>query len=315
MTIHDRIEKLSGSRVFLHDAFFAEALKYEGVLAEVIETITGRKLEVAKIQIQETVDNRPYHSVRLDSTCYEKNGAIWNVEIENWSSEELMRRMRFYGDVLTARNFQPKRSYKEVPNVCVIFIASFDYFGLGRALYVPTRCLCPLSEEERVENERIADFIATKLDNGRYEYIVNASAHDNSMITKLVEELVSQEIVYEGLFPNVIKMKDALLRTPEGEEKMILCMNAYEQKLSDDGYARGHKDGREEGREEGRKEGRKEGREEGARLVEMKMSALKAQLLSEGKSDVFMRAVDDKEYRDQLFKYYFPNGLPLQDEE
>ena len=47
----------------------------------------------------------------------------------------------------------------------------------------------------------------------------------------------------------------------------------------------------------------------------MKMSALKAQLLSEGKSDVFMRAVDDKEYRDQLFKYYFPNGLPLQDEE
>ena len=96
---------------------------------------------------------------------------------------------------------------------------------------------------------------------------------------------------------------------------MIRCMNEYEQKLSDDGYARGHKDGREEGREEGRKEGRKEGREEGARLVEMKMSALKAQLLSEGKSDVFMRAVDDKEYRDQLFKYYFPNGLPLQDEE
>ena len=72
---------------------------------------------------------------------------------------------------------------------------------------------------------------------------------------------------------------------------------------------------RGEAYEEGHEEGRKEGREEGARLVEMKMSALKAQLLSEGKSDVFMRAVDDKEYRDQLFKYYFPNGLPLQDEE
>ena len=112
MTLHDKIEQLSGSRVFLHDAFFAAALKYEGVLAEVIETITGRNLEVARVQVEETVDNRPYHSVRLDATCYEQNGTIWNVEIENWSGSELMRRMRFNGDVITARNFNPKRPYK-----------------------------------------------------------------------------------------------------------------------------------------------------------------------------------------------------------
>ena len=302
MTLHDKIEQLSGSRVFLHDAFFAAALKYEGVLAEVIETITGRNLEVARVQVEETVDNRPYHSVRLDATCYEQNGTIWNVEIENWSGSELMRRMRFNGDVITARNFNPKRPYKEVPNVCVVFIASFDCIGLGRVLYVPTRSLRALSEDERVENERMADFIAEKLDNGRYEYIVNASAHDETKITKLVEELVSQEIVHDGMFPHVIKMKNALLRTPEGEEEMNHCISEYERKLADDNYRRGYDDGRDEGREEG------------AKLERMKMSALKEQLLSEDKGDVFMRAVDDQEYRDQLFEYYFPNGLPLQGE-
>ena len=44
------------------------------------------------------------------------------------------------------------------------------------------------------------------------------------------------------------------------------------------------------------------------------MSALKERLLSEDKTDVFLRAVDDQEYREQLFDFYFPNGVPFQDE-
>ena len=75
---------------------------------------------------------------------------------------------------------------------------------------------------------------------------------------------------------------------------MIQCISEYEEKLAKDNYNRG----------------REEGREEGDKLAWRKMSALKERLLSEDKTDVFLRAVDDRKYREQLFEFYFPNGIP-----
>ena len=79
---------------------------------------------------------------------------------------------------------------------------------------------------------------------------------------------------------------------------MIRYTNEYEKNVATTNYKRGYAEGFKDGREEERRS----------------MSALRDQLVSEGKGDVFLRAVSDQEYCDELMAFYFPNGIPAQDE-
>ena len=53
-----------------------------------------------------------------------------NVEVQKYQSEAHQRRVRYHGALLTA-NYTPQgSSFSDVPNVCIIYIAKFDIFGL-----------------------------------------------------------------------------------------------------------------------------------------------------------------------------------------
>lgn len=52
MTFHERLDEVTGARLFLHNSLVNIAFQYDGVLAEIIEAITGLVLDVESSNIK-----------------------------------------------------------------------------------------------------------------------------------------------------------------------------------------------------------------------------------------------------------------------
>ncbi len=76
-----------------------------------------------------------------------------------------------------------------------------------------------------------------------------------------------------------------------------MCLREYDEKRTMELF-------KNEWKEEGRQEGRQEGLDEGAKM----MGSLMTILYSVGKMDDATRAVEDKEFREKLYKEYGITG-------
>ncbi len=76
-----------------------------------------------------------------------------------------------------------------------------------------------------------------------------------------------------------------------------MCLREYDEKRTMELF-------KNEWKEEGRQEGRQEGLDEGAKM----MGSLMSILYSFGKIDDATRAVEDKEFREKLYKEYGITG-------
>lgn len=84
-------------------------------------------------------EDRETHGVRLDVYLDEQAGGIFDIEPDQNSGVEeqsaLPRRVRFYHAKLDAGSLASGEEYRNLRNVVVIFITTYDPFGLGRMVY------------------------------------------------------------------------------------------------------------------------------------------------------------------------------------
>ena len=290
MTLDERFRKVTHQFAWRHDSLFRMVAQYEGVLQEIIETTTGLTLDLVETNVQFAYENKPRHSIVLDARCRERNGAIWDVEIQNASTDDIMRRMRFYSSLITSCSLGENEDYSTIPNVGVIFITNFDYLKLGWSIYELGPTLIPRTTQEREQLEKHSELVAQRADMGMRFYLANATARDGSEAAKLMEELSTKDVVYPGEFPYVEHMKRDFLETKKGRQKMIQLLSDYEKDVYREGDHNGFK--------------------RGQASLEALLCALKDRLLPEGKQEELFRAMTDAEYRRELAKFYFPNGVP-----
>ena len=81
-----------------------------------------------------TIDTR---GVRFDVYLHDDKGRIIIIEMQIVNRKDLPRRSRSYHSAadLDAREKVKYRSYRDMPEVIVIFICEFDPFGIGRHVY------------------------------------------------------------------------------------------------------------------------------------------------------------------------------------
>ena len=288
-----------------HDAIFRMIAEYDGVVKEIIETTTGLDIEVAEIKAQYAYENKPGHSIILDARCVEKNGTIWDVEIQNSNDPSILKRLRFYGDLITVRSFNEGDSYANVPNVGVVCIMDFDPLALGWPLYKCKIALDPETPQEREQLAQHAADVAKRLEMGIRYYLVNATARNDSKIARLIEELAAKDALYPEAFPAITAMKHDMLETKKGRDKMNVALTDYEKKAYDNGYDSGYGSGYDSGYDSGYGSGYDNGRDS----VYALQRALKDRLLAEDKVNEYLQATTDPEYCRELAKFYFPNGL------
>ena len=113
----------------------------------VLTTILGREIRTLSIAAQKAYpgENTDRRGIRLDVCLDEQGGDIIDLEPDQNSSAEdvksLPRRVRFYHAKIDAGSLARGMEYSALRNVVVIFITTYDPFGLNRMVYtISNKC-------------------------------------------------------------------------------------------------------------------------------------------------------------------------------
>lgn len=205
----------------------------ERLLQNPVEKLEGIQ---AQRGFRYTSEGKP---VRLDMYARDRN-CIYDAEMQNLNHQsveklELPKRSRFYQSTMDTDHLSKGKSYRELPEGKVLFLCTFDPFGLGYAKYsFQNRCeenreLCLKDGTEKIfyncvsASENVPERLKTL-----YDYIRTGKVGDD--LTRRIDEAV-------------IKAR-----------KNEVWRSEYMKELLHDD------DVREEGREAGRAQGRAEGR-------------------------------------------------------
>ena len=220
--------KTMGDKVLCHDMLERMLQKRVGTLVDV----------QPQKEFQYTVDGKP---VRLDIYARDRK-RIYDAEMQNRNHQsvkklELPKRSRFYQSTMDTDHLRKGKSYRELPEGKVLFLCTFDPFGLGYAKY---------SFENLCREDR-----ELCLNDGTEKIFYNCAC-DPERVPENLKELY--DYIRTGKVGGDLtrRMDEAVCRARENEEWRSEYMKEL---LHDD-------DVREEGRAEGRAEGRDAGRAE-----------------------------------------------------
>lgn len=166
--------------------------------------LSDAKLIVTGANPQYALTNLQGRSVILDVKCILSDGRHVLIEVQKADDDDHQRRVRYNSSVLTANITDPGTRFKEVPDICSVFISRFDPFCGNLPRYHILRSVKELE---------------TVADNGTEEIYVNAKINDGSDVAQLMELFVKGD-VYNDKFPVTSGIKRRLKKTEEGRRTM-----------------------------------------------------------------------------------------------
>ena len=221
------------------DFMFGKVMEDKALCREVLECLLEHPVgELEDVQTERqfryTTDGKP---VRLDVYTRDRNH-VYDAEMQNLNHQaveklELPKRSRFYQAAMDMDHLDKGRSYRELPEGKVLFICTFDPFGLGYVKYsFQNRC---------EENQELC------LRDGTEKIFYNCVSSAEE-VTEHLKELY--DYIRTGRAESALtrKIEEAVGRARKNEEWRSEYMKEL---LHDD-------DVREEGRAEGRTEGKAE---------------------------------------------------------
>ena len=127
---------------------FAVALEQPEICRLVLEIILGYKVPHVKVHPEHSVlVSSDFRSVRFDVYARDELLVAYDVEAQNENEGNLPKRSRYYQAELDVSSLRPGEDFNELKPGYVIFICTFDPFGMGLYRYTfEERCLeCDLS--------------------------------------------------------------------------------------------------------------------------------------------------------------------------
>ena len=186
----------------IDDILFTKAAENKDFCQEILRTVCEEpELVVIENTEQHRLQNLAGRSAIFDAICKLKNKTLVDMEVQKANDDDHQRRIRYNGAVLAANVTKKNTNFKDVPNVIVVFISSFDLFKWGYALYHVDRVI--RETKERVEN-RLS------------EIYVNAAVKDESNVAELMRIFVDLKAYNERMFPVVSNVKKIYEETEEG---------------------------------------------------------------------------------------------------
>ena len=85
--------------------------------------------EIVEFSKQDSLgnDQRESKDIRLDIKVVDKDGRIFDIEMQTSPSKYLGRRLRYYQSTIDgAKVLKPGHDYSELPDTFIIFLCSFD---------------------------------------------------------------------------------------------------------------------------------------------------------------------------------------------
>ncbi len=193
----------------IDDLMFRKMAEDKDFCQEILRVI----LEDDKLIVLESIPqwmgaNLQGRSVILDAKCVKGDGTQIDIEVQKADDDDHQRRVRYNGAVLTTNIANPGIRFKNVPNVCMVFISRFDIF----------RGNFPLYHVDRRVRET-----GTVVNNGFEEVYMNTEIKNNSDVSELMEVFVKDDI-YNSKFPKTSDGKRRYKETEGGLNAMCEIM-------------------------------------------------------------------------------------------
>ena len=247
---------------FTDDFMFCKVLENdEDLCKQMIETILGKEIEIVEgPDKQKTIEVMPdKRGIRMDIRIVGEDGAVYTLEMQNGHKEELPRRARYYQGLTDIDFLERGAKYKDLPKTFIIFICTFDPFGLGQGMY---------TVKQKIEEEADFDY-----NDGTTKIFLSSPSGRRG---ELSEELTDLLNYVNGSRPDGAlsrNLDEAVERTRSQstwrKEFMFLgeLFDEVDKEALEVGRAEGLEQGLEQGLKEGLKEGLKQGRVETAKKL------------------------------------------------
>lgn len=262
-----RFQELNLSNAFL----FAAALDDPEICRLIIGSVLEIPVNTVTVHAEHSIlYNSEVRSIRLDIYAHDDAKIAYDLEMQNTNEGNLAKRSRFHQAEMDIMSLKPGQDFNDLQPAYVVFICTFDPFGLGLYRYTFTSIcreqsfpledgairifLSTCGKNEREVPDTLVKFL-NYLENSTDEYAVSAN---DPVISKIHERVcqVKNSREWEGRY---MTMEELLNRSAK---------QAWEK-----GYAEGCAAGQQEGREIGQKAGQEAGRNSILQLIHRMIQA------------------------------------------
>lgn len=116
---------------------FSKVMRNKELCKQFLEMVLRVKIrEITFPQYERVIDIRyDAKSIRLDVWLEDDEHTVYNLEMQATSQDYLVKRTRFYQDLIDLDLLEKGQSYGELNRSVIIFVCTFDLFGKGRHIY------------------------------------------------------------------------------------------------------------------------------------------------------------------------------------
>ena len=217
----------------IDDLMFRKMAEEKEFCEEILRVILDDNgLTVIEAMPQWSGTNLQGRSVILDAKCITGDRKQINIEIQKADDDNHQKRVRYNSSVITANVAEPGIKFEFVPDVCVVFISTFDIFKGNLPLY---------------HIDRVVRETKEVIENGFSEVYVNSAVNDGSNVAKLMK-VFSENDAYSEKFPKTSEIKKRYKETEGGVKYMSGLMEKWKLEWLNEGKAEGEKLGEERGK-------------------------------------------------------------------
>ena len=267
--------------ILMDDIFMRVVLKDVKCTEFILQTILEKpELRVKSQSIQSDLKNLEGRSLVLDCLCTDKEGNIYNIELQNDSLGASPKRARYHSGLIDMNISKKGKSFDYLPESYVIFICNRDILKGDKQIYHISRIIKELGEDFPDQTNII---------------YVNTSKSSSNDLGKLIEDFYTADP--EKMHSKILAKRVSRLKIAENLEK-------GDEKAMTTYYDRLKRQWKKEGTEEGMAKGMAKGLAEGLEKSEDIMAKLMGILVKEGRIDDLAKASEDKSYRKSLLKEF-----------
>ena len=210
LKITQEAEKVVDGLCLMDDTLFRVVAQDKEFCEEVLRVILQKEdLEVITVQVQKDLHHIHSHSVVLDVLCKDSHTvsrmlcALLDKTSED--NDDHQRRVRYHAASVDTKMLEKGKKYADLPDLCVVYISSFDIFKKGKTTYHVDRTL---RETKDV------------VDNGLYEVYVNTQIDDSTSTAALMKVFKSTTPVQDDRFQRVC---EKLREYKQGKGRSTMC--------------------------------------------------------------------------------------------
>ena len=248
-----------------NDIMFALVMNDADLWRGLLERIfPGRKVRMLKVcdgsdvEVQNTIiTGMISKSVRLD-VLFEDDDSLYSIEMQNMNDAALPMRGRYYASAMDIDQLRRGEEYKELKKNYVIFICTFDHYGLEQAVYsfqnYDVKNSLPYGDES-------------------FKLIVNTTAPVENTPQELMpffDYVNRMEVPEDDAFIQALHAQVEKYNTSEWRRKLMTLEEKIKMEV-EMAREQAFKEGELKGKSEGKTEGKAEGKTEEKKIAASKM--------------------------------------------